>query len=80
MESTVKKWGNSLGFRIPKSFANQAGVKEGSLVDVVLDGEQIIIKPIKEDEESIVSLLKKVTPLNKHDEIFTDNSTGNEIW
>ncbi|MCF8360665.1 MAG: AbrB/MazE/SpoVT family DNA-binding domain-containing protein, partial [Prolixibacteraceae bacterium] len=71
---------NSLGFRIPKSFANQAGVKEGSLVDVVLDGEHIIIKPVKEDKESIYNLLKKVTPLNMHDEIPTDNILGNEIW
>jgi len=32
MQTKVQKWGNSLGLRIPKSFAEQAGVEAGSEV------------------------------------------------
>ena len=43
MQTKVQKWGNSLGLRIPKSFAEQAGVEAGSEVDLsVEDGELIV--------------------------------------
>jgi antitoxin MazE len=32
MESTVQKWGNSLGVRIPKIFANHLALEDGSLI------------------------------------------------
>jgi len=79
MQATVKKWGNSLGFRIPKSFANQAGVSDGSKVDIVLDKNRLIITPRNEDL-SIDELLGKVTPENIHDETDFGAPLGNEIW
>ena len=33
MKATVRKWGNSLALRIPRSFADDADVKEGSRVE-----------------------------------------------
>ncbi len=30
MQTTIRKWGNSLGLRIPKAFAEEAGVSAGS--------------------------------------------------
>jgi antitoxin MazE len=80
MEATIKKWGNSLGLRVPKSFARQVGVKDGSLVDIAIDGEKIIITPINQDEEPLDVLLDRITPYNKHEEIETNDSIGNEIW
>ena len=37
MQTKVQKWGNSLGLRIPKSFAEQAGVEAGSEVDLSVE-------------------------------------------
>lgn len=80
METTVKKWGNSLGFRIPKSFAIQAGVKDGSLVDITIDGDKMIITPIQHEDEPLDVLLDMVTPYNKHEEIETKDVLGKELW
>jgi antitoxin MazE len=80
METTIKKWGNSLGFRIPKSFARQVGVKDGALVDVSIDDKKIIIQAIEQPEEPLDVLLDRVTPYNKHGEIESDESIGNEVW
>lgn len=80
MEATIKKWGNSLGLRVPKSFAKQAGIKDGSLVDITIDAEKIIITPITKDDEPLDVLLERITPYNKHEEIETNNSIGKEIW
>ena len=39
----VRKWGNSLGLRLPESFASQRAIFEGSTVDIgdlkVVDGQ-----------------------------------------
>ena len=37
MQTKIQKWGNSLGLRIPRSFAAEAHVKEGSAVDLSVD-------------------------------------------
>jgi antitoxin MazE len=79
METTIKKWGNSLGLRIPKSFAKQAGVKDGALVDININDDKIIIQAIQQ-EEPLDVLLDRITPYNKHGEIETDESIGNEVW
>jgi antitoxin MazE len=79
METIVKKWGNSLGFRIPKSVAQLTGVKNGSMVSIGIEGESIVITPLKE-EQTLQELLSKVTHENLHEEIPSGNQTGNEAW
>ena len=34
MHITIKKWGNSLGIRIPKNFARNLSLKDGSVVEI----------------------------------------------
>jgi antitoxin MazE len=79
MEAVVKKWGNSLGFRIPKSIAQLTGVKNGSMVSINIEGESIVITPHKE-EQTLEELLSNVTQDNIHEEISSGNQTGNEAW
>jgi antitoxin MazE len=43
----ISRWGNSLGLRIPKSFAERIGVEEGSRVEVEMDDDRIIISPAR---------------------------------
>jgi len=35
VQVTVRKWGNSLGLRLPKPLANQLEITEGSTVEIV---------------------------------------------
>lgn len=79
MESQVKKWGNSLGIRIPKSFAIQIGLQENSLVHLELKSGQLIIKP-KSRKYSLDQLLSQVTTSNVHDGTDWGYAVGNEEW
>ena len=46
MQTTVVKWGNSQGIRLPKAFLKSIDIVENDPVDVSLDNEKIIIKKI----------------------------------
>ena len=78
MEAVVKKWGNSLGIRIPNYIARELSLKDGSFVDINDVGKEIIIKPIQKNKLS--ELLSKVNELNIHEEIETSGPVGKEIW
>lgn len=80
MVTRILKWGNSLGLRLPKSFAKQAGVEEGSAVDIALEGDHLVIRPLKSKEYHLSDLLSLVREDNLHDEICTGDPTGREVW
>jgi len=44
MQTTIVKWGNSQGIRLPKAFLQNINIAENDPVDVILEKEQIIIK------------------------------------
>ena len=77
MRIKLTKWGNSIGFRIPKFFVMQMGMEEGKEVDVELKGGQLhISRPV----ESLDALLEQVTSDNCHREHDIGDPVGNEIW
>lgn len=78
MESTVQKWGNSLGIRIPKLFAKQLDLNDGSQVEVIQEGNRIIIYPYT--KETLEQKLKKINSKNLHNEVDSGNSIGSEFW
>ena len=80
MEATIKKWGNSLGVRIPKSFSSQAKITEGSKIEINMEGDKITIVPVKKDQYQLEELLSMVSEENVHYEIETDDPVGNEAW
>jgi antitoxin MazE len=79
MLTKIQKWGNSLALRIPKAFAEEAGLESESAVEVrVVDGEIHII-PARELHYDLAALLNDVTPENLHGEVDTGDALGNEI-
>ena len=80
MVTKIQKWGNSLGLRIPKSFAKDAGVEEGSPVDISIEGDRLVIKPIRAAKYELDDLLSRVRKDNLHDEIQTGDPVGREVW
>jgi antitoxin MazE len=46
MRVSVQKWGNSLALQIPKPFAEDVGVSEGTLVDVSISKGRLIASPV----------------------------------
>ena len=80
MRTQIKKWGNSLALRIPKSFVLDANLKLNELVDLSIDNEKIIITPVVEKEYSLDKLLEGVSESNLHGEFNTGVPVGKEIW
>ena len=78
MKAMVKKWGNSLGIRIPNTIARELLLKDGSFVDISDKEKTIIIKPITRNNLS--EMLSKINEQNIHKEIETGVPVGKEIW
>jgi antitoxin MazE len=78
MAIIVKKWGNSLGIRLPKKIAKLLHIDSGTEVDVSVKDKEIIIKM---HQSELDTLINKITPSNLHNETWEDDKTkGNEIW
>jgi len=80
MQTKIKKWGNSLALRIPKSFALNANLRQDELVDISVDKERIIITLIGDKEYSLDDLLAGVSEDNLHGEFDTGTPVGKEVW
>lgn len=80
MQTKVQKWGNSLGLRIPKSFAEQAGVEAGSDVDLSVEDGELIVRPRRQPRYELKDLLRSVTAKNLHKEVETGDPVGREAW
>ena len=68
MQTSVQKWGNSLGLRIPNVYAKELHLLDGSIVDIQRKENEIIISPAKK-KKSLSDLIQLITNENKHDEI-----------
>ena len=80
MVTKIQKWGNSLGLRIPKSFAKDAGVEEGSPVDISIEGDKLVIQPVRPSRYELKDLVSQIREDNIHDEIPTGDPVGREVW
>ena len=80
MRTRVQKWGNSLALRIPKSFADEAGLQRETPVEVSLADGKLVITPVTRPKPSLRELLAKVTQENLHHEVDTGPAVGNETW
>jgi antitoxin MazE len=80
MRTQIQKWGNSLALRIPKSFAANSNIEEGSIVDMSLVEGKLVIEPISEPTYTLDELLTGITKKNIHAEVDTGRPVGKEIW
>ena len=80
MESVIRRWGNSLAIRIPRSVAAEAGVEEGSPVEIGVDEGSIVVRPATAVTYDLKALLRKVSKANLHGEVATGRKRGREEW
>jgi antitoxin MazE len=79
MKVQVQKWGNSLALRIPKSFAVETNIEEGSTVEMTMGKNGIFVRSPKQ-ELTLDSLLAEITSDNLHGEIDLGEPEGDEVW
>jgi len=80
MRVPVQKWGNSLALRIPKPFAEDVGVSEGTVVDVSISKGRLIAAPVAPRRARLEDLLRRVTKHNLHGDVGTGPAIGREAW
>jgi antitoxin MazE len=80
MRAQVQKWGNSLALRIPRSFAVESAIEQGTEVDLSLEEGRLVITPVEEPTYTLDALMAGVTPDNLHDEVDTGPPAGKEAW
>lgn len=79
MHVRVQKWGNSLAVRIPKPLAEDADVKEGTVLNLAVFEGKVVATPVERKKLSLKQLLAKVTRKNLHAEVDFGPSVGREI-
>jgi antitoxin MazE len=80
METKIQKWGNSLALRIPRSFAKEAQVAEGSTVDLAIENGCLRVRPVRARRYVLRELLKGVSRRNLHAEVQSGGPVGREAW
>jgi antitoxin MazE len=80
MRARVQKWGNSLALRIPRSFAEEAGISEGSDIDMSLEDGVIHVRAVEQKRWRLDELVAEITDENLHEEWDTGMAAGGEAW
>lgn len=80
MHTTIQRWGDSLAIRIPPELADEAGLKVGSEVELVVVNGCLKIYPPGMPRFTLEELVAQITPENRHEEIDWGPPVGKEVW
>ena len=78
MNAKLKKWGDSIGLKIPKEIVKRANLSADSEITIEYADQKIVLLPNKKSRR-LKDLLSQVTKDNCHPEIFCDR-VGKEVW
>jgi antitoxin MazE len=73
------KWGNSRAVRIPKAVLQQACFREDEELNLTAAEGCITIRP-RRNKLTLESLVRRITPENRYDELDWGPAVGKEIW
>ncbi|PIR54194.1 AbrB/MazE/SpoVT family DNA-binding domain-containing protein [Candidatus Peregrinibacteria bacterium CG10_big_fil_rev_8_21_14_0_10_42_8] len=77
MKLHIRKWGNSLGLRIPKVFTEQLDIQEGNELELFAHKNTLILS---KSTPSLDALLEQVHESNMHSETDFGSIQGVEAW
>jgi len=83
MEAILRKWGNSIGLRIPTGLMAELNLSENSTVDLRVEDGKLIVSPKQQRRKwkySLDELLAGVTEENLHPETDWGTPVGDEVW
>ena len=78
MQVALKKWGNSLAFRVPKDILRSLNVDEKSSFELSVYDGKLIAEP--SDNPKLEELVSQINKSNLHTEIYSGKAVGNEEW
>ncbi len=82
MTTTIQKWGNSQGLRLAKSLLEEAHIRIGEEVEVLVKGGKIVVQPRSRQKrririEDLVARMPRGT--RPREESF-GKPQGKEVW
>ena len=78
MPVKLQKWGHSVGVRLPKPMLEQIGLSEGAQVDVLVEGDHLVIRRARR-RPTLDELLDQCKPENRPETIDFGPPVGREI-
>ena len=78
--TTISKWGNAQGVRIPKAYCKQIGVDVGDSVVIRLTDNAIVIEPSREDHTIQGRMRAWDGKRLESPEFDWGEPTGKELW
>jgi antitoxin MazE len=78
VEVQFAKWGNSVALRVPSKVAEALGIAPGSVADLDLTRDKLIIKP-RQHAYRLDDLLAGITKHNLHEELSPGAEVGAEV-
>lgn len=79
MRTTVAKWGNSLGVRLPRQLIETVRLTEGQTVDLEIQDDAIVIRNARK-RYKLADLLAEMNTDNRHGEQDFGAPVGKEEW
>lgn len=80
MTTTIQKWGNSQGVRIPKILLDTVKWSDNEQIMIVVDDGKLIIEKAKNKRKNIKELFADFKGEYEPIEVDWGNPEGEEIW
>lgn len=80
MTTTIQKWGNSQGIRLPKVLLDTVHWSENEEIEITASGDEIVIKKAAPHRKTIEELFESYDEEYEHIDMDWGNPVGNEIW
>ena len=77
-KANLRKWGNSLGVRIPKRLAERLNLHEGSTIELEETDRGILLRTV--DVPSLDTLIDRMDESQRPDLEDFGSPHGNEVW
>ena len=79
MQTTIQKWGNSQGIRIPKAFLEALGMRENDLVELNRVDDNIVITKVKK-EVTLEDIFENYDGKYEAEDFVWSSPVGKEVW
>ena len=89
-ESSLVKWGNSQGVRIPKKMLELLGIKDNDKLNIVLEESSIVITPTKKRSKTLKERFEEFYQMDfeqaiannpyTFEEVDFGGAVGDEVW
>lgn len=80
MTTTIQKWGNSQGVRIPKILLDEVKWTENEEIIILVENGKLIMEKVEGNRKNIKELFENYKDEYKPEKVEWGEPQGDEIW